>query len=484
MPSFSDRPSHSLLPQQIHHFQQRLAMILKPVTTAITPFNTVCARAASVIASSSRTPLARVILKGGRSKLFTEDQSPIVYSKAIDRVVGRPAPTQGDPVLVCNGGEEPVGWGVWNPSSMYRVRIMQTADEIDLTTEMASSAVDMSDILQRRITTAVSLRAALGLPSDATTVFRLLNSEGDRLSGLIADVLGDKIVVSSSAAWVEQHRQQIQRLLLEAMPSMVGIEWRSLAPMMKEEGFEVSPEDGNDGSDQQSKTIQNEQLESSTTSPLHVVKEAGVLYYIDPSGGQKTGFYADQREHRAYVRSIAGGKDVLDVCCYSGGFAISAAAGGAASVLGIDSSAPAIELARQNATANNYQERCGFEVADAAKYMKAAAEEGKQWDMVVLDPPKLAPNRKALTNALRKYTSLNAAAMRLVRPGGLLMTCSCSGAVAQSGSQEFIAMLRGAAKKARRRISVLRVGGAAADHPVDPGYPEGQYLTNVVVSVS
>ena len=156
--------------------------------------------------------------------------------------------------------------------------------------------------------------------------------------------------------------------------------------------------------------------------------------------------------------------------------------GGAVSAVGVDSSASALELGRKNAEVNGMTEKCSFEKADAAEYMKRVGKEGKQWDIVVLDPPKLAPSRKALTGAMRKYEALNAAAMRLVRPGGVLMTCSCSGAVAQSG--EFVSMLQKAAKRARRRVSVVRMGGASPDHPLDPGYPEGSYLTNVTVIVS
>lgn len=147
-------------------------------------------------------PLPRVVLKGGKSKLFTDGGSPIIYSGAIDRVVGRPAPVVGDPVLVTDGAERPIAWGLWNPTSMFRVRILET---LDGSSERTVTPESFTSLLSQRIDQAVDLRLALGLPSNATSVFRLINSEGDGLSGLVVDVLGrDQMVVSSSAAWVER----------------------------------------------------------------------------------------------------------------------------------------------------------------------------------------------------------------------------------------------------------------------------------------
>jgi 23S rRNA G2069 N7-methylase RlmK/C1962 C5-methylase RlmI len=172
---------------------------------------------------------------------------------------------------------------------------------------------------------------------------------------------------------------------------------------------------------------------------------------------------------------------VLDLCCYAGGFALSAAAGGAAEVLGIDSSPTAVELARANVELNSWQETCDFQRADVEDFMKQALEQRRQWDLVVLDPPKLAPNRRALDKATRRYRRLNSLAMRLVAPGGLLMTCSCSGAMSQSDT--FVPTLQQAARDAGRRVTVLREAGAAPDHTIDPAYPEGRYLTNVLLRV-
>jgi len=449
--------------------------------------------------------LPRVILKGGKIRLFTEHQSPIVYGGAVDRVLGRPTPKAGDTVLVCSGAEEPFAWGLYNPISMYRVRIMQTLDDVDVENLIQP---DLAALLTARIQAAVAVRAALGLPNNkVTNVYRLVNSEGDRLSGLVVDVLGNVATVQASAAWVQKHRLLIEELITKNVDEVDGVVWRQSAELIEEEGWvnkdgegEEAREDdsGNSGGNSGAAQLQQEGgggepqqeensrpggtavMDHSLTEEPPIAVEASLNYVVDPKG-QKTGFYCDQRDHRAFIRSISANKDVLDVCCYSGGFALNAAAGGAASAHGIDSSKPAVELAKRNAELNGFTDRCTFEKADSAEFMKRAGGDGKNWDIVILDPPKLAPSRKSLQGAWRKYEALNASAMRLVRPGGVLMTCSCSGAVAQSG--EFIPMLQKAAKRAQRRVTLVRSGSAAGDHPLDPGYPEGLYLTNITLIV-
>lgn len=443
-----------------------------------------CVRAVFDVKTMCSTGLVpRVVLKGGRSKLFSEGKSPIVYGGAIDRIVGRPAPVCGDAVLVCTGNEEPIGWGVFNPNSMYRVRILETADELGEREDLRTRDTKMFDIkglLERRIHQALCLRDAIGLTREVTTTaYRLVNSEGDRLSGLVVDVLGSFVVISSSAAWIEQWRDSISKILLEMFPGASTLVWRSSPLVTQEEGFDLKAEQGESSSVIE---ISDTDKDSSKEEETIQVLENGVRYFVNPYKGQKTGFYADQRDHRAFIRSIASGKEVLDLCCYSGGFAINAALGNALYCLGVDSSSSAISLARRNAATNGLSERqCAFQVGNVADVMKAMNNEHKLWDIVILDPPKLAPSKRVLKQALRKYSNLNAAAMRIIRPGGLLMTCSCSGAVTQTGV--FAAMLQDAAKRSGRRITIVRHGSAGSDHPIDPGYPEGQYLTNVVVRV-
>jgi 23S rRNA G2069 N7-methylase RlmK/C1962 C5-methylase RlmI len=439
------------------------------------------AAAAAVAAPASAaadSALPRVILKGGKTKLFTEQLNPVVYAGAVDRVVGRPPPGVGAPVLVQNGAQETLAWGVFNPDSMYRVRILETADEAAPGAELDPNP---ARVVAERLAAAVALRRTLGLPAADTTAYRLVNAEGDRLSGLVVDALGDALVASSSAAWVEQRRGEVVAAL-KAATGAARVVWRPATEMLAQEGWAVEAAATEEAEAVASASAAEDGAAAAEGADEVVVLERGLKFLVDTTTGQKTGFYADQRESRAFVRSLAAGARVLDLCCYTGGFAVAAAAGGAAAALGVDSSAPALALAARNAALNGVADRADFERADVAAFMRAAAAEGREWDLVVLDPPKLAPNKKALAAALRKYGSLNAAAMRLVRPGGLLMTCSCSGAVTQAGA--FAPMLAAAARRAGRRLALVRAAGAAPCHALDLAYPEGEYLTNFTVRVA
>ncbi|KAJ7567384.1 hypothetical protein O6H91_02G144500 [Diphasiastrum complanatum] len=369
--------------------------------------------------STSPHPIyPRVVLKKGKANLFREG-NPVVYGGAVDRVIGRPPPQTGDVVMVTDGTEKAIGWGMFNSVSMYRVRLMQMEDEIR---RDASSSFNMERLIESRILAAMKLRQdLLRLPSSETDVYRLVNSEGDRLSGLIVDVFGGHAVVVSSAAWVERYQSKVERAIKHAT-GISCITWRPSVEILKEEGL---------------------QMEIPKTSGLMEfiqVVENGVKFMVSFEG-QKTGFYADQRENRLLLRSCSKDKSVLDLCCYTGGFALNAAVGGATSI----------------------------------------TADGTTWDIVVLDPPKLAPTRKVLQRAAAKYRALNSLAMRLIKPGGLFMTCSCSGAVTQSGA--FLSILKEAASSSKRRITQLRYAGAGADHPLDPAFPEGAYLTNVMLRV-
>ncbi|XP_048429791.1 ribosomal RNA large subunit methyltransferase I isoform X2 [Pyrus x bretschneideri] len=405
--------------------------------------------------------LARVVLKKGKTQLF-KDGSPMVYSGAVDRIIGRPPPRTGDIVLVADGAEKPIGWGMYNSVSMFSVRLMQLEEEA---TRDLSCALNMEKLLETRINEAIELRKSLGLPSVTTNAFRLVNSEADRLSGLIVDIFGDVAVVASSAAWVEKYKAEVEACI-RRIDEVNYVNWRPSLEVLKEEGLDVS----------------NYKERDPTTCPQRTkVMENGIFYSISLEG-QKTGFYADQRENRQFISTISDGQKVLDMFCYSGGFALNAARGGAANVMGVDSSLPAIELAKENVVLNNINpQRITFLKEDASEFMKGALSRNESWDIVILDPPKLAPRKKVLQNASGMYRNLNSLAMQLTKRGGLLMTCSCSGAMTQSGM--FLRILQGAASAAGRKITVLRDAGAACDHPIDPSYPEGKYLSNVLLRV-
>ncbi|XP_057453292.1 uncharacterized protein LOC130745166 isoform X2 [Lotus japonicus] len=387
----------------------------------------------------------------------------MVYSGAVDRIIGRPPPKTGDIVVVADGTEKPIGWGLYNSVSMFCVRLMQFEDEA---ISDSSFPLNMEKLLETRIHAAVELRRRLGLPSVHTNAYRLINSEGDRLSGLIIDVFGDVAVVASSAAWVEKYKSEIEACIRK-IDYINYINWRPSIDILKEDGVDVSD---------------LEDLNSSTCPERTKIMENGIVYTISLNG-QKTGFYADQRENRQCISSISDGQKVLDLCCYSGGFALNAVTGGALDVTGVDTSLPALELAKENVVLNNIDPgRISFLKQDATKFMKNALLRDESWDIVIIDPPKMAPSKKVLHSASGMYRSMNSLAMQLTKRGGLLMTCSCSGAVTQSGI--FLRILQGAASMAGRKITVLRQAGAACDHPIDPSYPEGAYLSNVLLRVS
>ncbi|KAL2897311.1 Ribosomal RNA large subunit methyltransferase I [Bienertia sinuspersici] len=412
------------------------------------------------IASASPQGVAKVVLKKEKTQLFKHG-SPMVYSGAVDRIIGRPPPKTGEVVLVADGAEKPIGWGLYNSVSMFCVRLMQLEEEA---TRDPACALNMERLLDYRINAATDLRRQMGLPSLSTNAYRLVNSEGDRLSGLIVDVFGDVAVVASSAAWVEKYKLEIEACI-NKVNGISHINWRSSIDILKEEGLDLI------------------HLKHTPATPLPQieVKENGIRYAISIEG-QKTGFYADQRENRQFISTIAEGKRVLDVCCYSGGFALNAARGGAVSVTGVDSSLPALELANKNIALNDLDsEMISFLKQDAAEFMKNAADRNDMWDIVILDPPKLAPRKKVLQNASGMYRNLNALAMKLTKKGGILMTCSCSGAMTQSGM--LMRVIQGAATMAGRKVTILRQAGAACDHPIDPSYPEGAYLSNIMLRV-
>ncbi|KAG2656341.1 hypothetical protein PVAP13_1KG076100 [Panicum virgatum] len=385
--------------------------------------------------AAERKGLAKVVLKKGKTQIFG-DGSPMVYSGAVDRIIGRPPPKSGDIVLVADGTEKSIGWGLYNSVSMFCVRLMQLEEEAR---RDPTCALNMERLLKARISSAVDLRRSLGLPSANTNAYRLINSEGDRLSGLIVDIFADVAVIASSAAWVEKYREEIQ-FLVSKVNGINHIKWRPSADILKEEGLDISE--------------QNEYASSRSTVK---VMENGIVYIVSLEG-QKTGFYADQRENRHFVSLLSKDQRVLDIFCYSGGFALHAAKGGADNVIGIDSSGSALDLANENIILNELNPgRISFVKGDATAFMKGAISKNELWDLVILDPPKLAPQKKVLQSASGMYRSLNALAMQVVKPGGLLMTCSCSGAMTQSGM--FLKTIQGAAsmagKKVTRRKSVL-----------------------------
>ena len=434
------------------------------------------------------------IVARGKVNLFEQHRAPIIYGGAIDRVEERQggAVLPGSPVFFSDWKHRVLGWGFFNPTSMYRVRIMEFASVRGLGPDALSSE-NVAAFIASRIRDAYHARLSMNLPNAQTNVYRLINSEGDSLSGLVVDHMGSRLVVQSTAAWVQRHKRVILSALAETVPTARTIAWKADFRILQKEGVPTEDEDdlevyavGNAAAGAPVvEKVPEETSNSNSDSNKVWVTENNLRWRVGASM-QKTGFYCDQRDNRRHVMEMAGGKRCLDLCCFTGGFAVSAKAGGASEVVGVDSSAAALEVARANADANGLADAVDFVQDDITKFMAREIREERirAWDLVVLDPPKLCPSARHLKKALRHYEKINALAIDLVKPGGILVTCSCSGAV---DTAAFLAMVRGAAARAGsgsgRHLKVLRVSGASDDHLTSLRYPEGQYLTVVTLMV-
>ena len=340
-----------------------------------------------------------------------------------------------------------IGYGFFNPASHYRVRMVWPAKDGPLPSGIA-------EIIEARLEQAKRRRAALGLPNGSTNAYRLLNSEGDTMSGLVVDVFGEVAVAQCSALWVDRHRKEI----VSAIERALGVEvvYRVSTQVHEREGLDP---------------------DSATGVPrVCEILENGVRFLVDVGKGQKTGFYLDQRNTRAFVRERAAGKRVLDLFCFSGGFSINAALGGAREVVGVDTSGAAVELARHNAELNGVA-RVSFVQDDAFRYV---VDHSRAWDLVICDPPKFCKKASDLDNAVRKYLALNELAIRAVVEGGMLVTCSCSHHVSR---EVLTQVVREAAAMVKRRVLITGVLGAAEDHVLNPAYPTGEYLKCIVAIV-
>ena len=426
-----------------------------------------------------------VSVSGPKARMFKNGGHPLVFEGAIKRTENVQV---GEAVDVLDGAGELIGWGVWNPHSLYRVRMLVPAIERDQLEHRS-----ISEIVRRRLQAAASRRAACCLPSESTTAYRLVNSEGDRLSGLTVDVFGSTAVAISSALWLELRREAVEVALLE----LAGIEtvvWRRSDGRLRTDGW--NPPEASGTAEGEADGVGGggggegggggggacgPQAERPAPAPPVTVLENGLKYLVAPVLGQKSGFYCDQRDNRAMLAELCAGRRLLDLYCYSGGFSLAAAAAGATSTHGVDSSAAAIGLAQSNAALNGFGSVCEFSQSDVPAFLKREGV-AESFDVVVCDPPKLAPSVKDLRRAGRKYRQINSLAMSAVRPGGLLLSCTCSAAMTQSGG--FLPMLHEAATAAGRSLTVLRTSGPACDHTLHPCCPESNYLTAVLVQVS
>lgn len=395
-------------------------------------------------------PTGTAILKPRRARPFF-GRHPWVLDSAIDRLEGEPA--DGDVVDLLTHDGKFVARGLWNSQSRLRVRLYAF-----------DAAVPLDDALwASRLATAVALRKSLGF-DDPAGGCRLVNSEGDDLSGLIVDRYGEYLAVQVTALAMARRLDAIADTL-ESLVAPRGILLRGAERgLSKLEGLHLP----------------DRVLRGAEPDGPVFVMEHGLRFGVDLAEGQKTGFYLDQRDNRQAAATYARGRRVLDMFSYSGGFALACAvAGRAASVLAVDTSAKATALVEANAALNGVA-NVAAETADAFEKLDALAAAGETFGMVVLDPPKFARSRASLDDALRAYHRINRVACDLLEPGGILVTCSCSGSVSR---EDFLQMLAGVAQRAGRTLQLLEVRGAAADHPVTASCLEGEYLKCVIARV-
>jgi 23S rRNA (cytosine1962-C5)-methyltransferase len=368
---------------------------------------------------------------------------PRIFKKRIRKADGGIRP--GDVVAVRTEDGTFVGRAFYSPRSVIAARILDRDEH--------GPPVDQ-DWFRARISAAAALRHALRL-GDVTDAYRVVHAEGDGLGGLIVDRFADVAVIEVRARGFFEHLEEIE----EAVRVVLGVERIVVRadPRVEEiEGFSV--------------------VDRRAPDVATIVSEHGLRFHVDCSRGHKTGFFVDQREARREVAVLAAGRRVLDLFCYTGGFALATARGGAGTVTGVDLDETALELAAENARLNGL-EKVEFEHADAFDVLRRKPSA----DLIVLDPPKLASHRRDLGQARRKSVDLNTLALAALPPAGLLFTFSCTGLWGEADLADHV---REAARRARRSVRVLRVTGQPPDHPVHVECPESRYLTGLLLSVT
>ena len=391
-----------------------------------------------------------VKLKKGKEKAVRQ-LHPWVFSGAIDQIKGNP--DNGDIIRVTDSNNDFLAYGFFNSKSRVAVRLL----EWNLETEINESW------WRRKIKIAVKHRDELN--TEDTNTYRLIFSEADFLPGLIVDRYADFLSVQILTSGIEN----IKHIILDELQQLLspkGIFDRSDASARAHEGMEAS----------------SGGILLGTEPPEFVsVKENGIFYQVNIAEGQKSGFYCDQRDNRKWVADHVKDKKVLDCFSYSGGFSLNAMAKGAKEVISVDSSAPALDTLKRNMEINDFNSIPHRLIqSDVNKQLRAFREVNEKFDVIILDPPKYAPSRSALTKASRAYKDLNRMAMLLLEEGGLLATYSCSGAVDISMFKQIIAW---AALDAGKEVQFIQQFSQPADHPVRSSFPEGEYLKGLLCRV-
>ncbi len=400
--------------------------------------------------------MCKVILNFKRD-YATVHHHPWIFSGAIKEVEG--TPSIGETVQVCNAQGECLGYGAYSPHSQIRVRMLS----------FARKDVPSPELIGNLVAAAVARRAAFWR-SGETNAVRVVNAESDGLPGVTADFYNGFVVVQLASAGAEYWKAALVDALMKHVPGCRGVYNRSDVDARAREGLR-----GADGAAVGEVGL----LVGEEPPELIEIKEGPISYLVNVRKGHKTGFYLDQRDARAAVGSLSKGLDVLNCFSYTGGFGLAACAAGAKSVTHLDVSADALALAQKNTALNPSETESHFVEADVFKQLRLYRDQGRAFDLIVLDPPKFADTKAGLMRATRGYKDINLLAMKLLRPNGVLATFSCSGAMT---TDLFDKVCAEAAFDAKRDFQILsRTRQAAGDHPVGLTFPEGLYLKGLIL---
>ncbi|MCJ7662352.1 MAG: class I SAM-dependent rRNA methyltransferase [Anaerolineales bacterium] len=394
--------------------------------------------------------MPNVQLNVGREKSVHRGH-PWIFSGSIMKVDEGIVP--GETVDVLDSSGEVIARGAYSPDSQIRIRIW---------TWNLSEPIN-SDFLRSRLEQALTYRKQY-LNLNKINAYRLVYGEADGLPGFIVDRYDDILVIQCTTCGADRWRETFIDLLVQ----LTGIEKiveRSDVDVRELEGLPARS------------CIVN----GDVAPGPHTIRENDMRFWVDVLEGQKTGFYLDQRDNRAGLRKFVNQRDVLDCFTYTGGFAISALIGGAKSVVGVDSSKENLNLARENCKINGISpDNVEWVVGDIFKYLRELRDRNRKFDLIILDPPKFAPTSKHVQKAARGYKDINLLGFKLLRPGGMLCTFSCSGGVGQELFQKIVVS---AAIDAGVRARIIKRFSQALDHPVGLNFPEGEYLKGLLLEV-
>ena len=394
------------------------------------------------------TTAKRMILKKGREKPL-KHKHPWIFSGAVERVEGDPAP--GETVEIRSFGGEFLAQGAYSPESQIQARVWSWLQDQDIS----------ADFFRSKIKQAIQYREQIEYDYPMK---RLIHAESDGLPGLVVDQYGEVLVLQLLSVGSDLWRDDLIQILAEETGAK-SIYERSDVVVRKLEGLE--PRTG--------------MVFGQETEELLHIEQSGLQYWIDIRKGHKTGYYLDQRVNREVIGKLCSGLSVLDCFCYSGGFSMQALKNGAKSVTLVDESAGALKLAEKHVISNQLPvERMTTQKGDVFEVLRKFRDQAKRFDVIILDPPKFAPTASYANRAARGYKDINLLAFKLLKPGGLLATFSCSGGISR---EFFLRILSGAALDAGVNARIQLHMGQSADHSINLSFPEGTYLKGYGIRV-